>query len=118
MFDHHDSRYNLVEIAKQFLLVEEHLVGNKCADCLTKHYLTIMAYAEEGLRLQHGQEEPYKSLLISSNELAKKHLSYVLQNQGQYIPSMIQEVREVRKKIFNQVLGVSDIHHVEKIAIE
>ena len=117
MYSHHDARYNLIEISKQLILIEEHLAGNRCADCLTKHYLTVQALAAEGLRLEHGQEEPYRSLLTQANQVAQKHLTYVLHDQGNKIPEMITEVRQLRKNIFNQVLGISDIHH-EQITIE
>ena len=45
----HDPEFNLREIAKQMLLLEEHLFHphKLCPDCVRKHLLTIEALADE-----------------------------------------------------------------------
>lgn len=48
-----DPRFNLREICKQCVLLEDHLTHEekRCTDCCTKHFLTIEALAEEALTL-------------------------------------------------------------------
>ena len=44
-----DPDYNMREIVKQSILLEEHLVekNKRCTDCIAKHFLHIIALAEE-----------------------------------------------------------------------
>jgi len=44
-----DPRFNVREIVKQMILLEQHLLetAKYCPDCITKHLLTIEALAEE-----------------------------------------------------------------------
>ena len=53
-----DPRYNIREITKQMILLEQHLMekGKYCPDCISKHLLTIEALAEEGENLDAKQE--------------------------------------------------------------
>jgi hypothetical protein len=53
-----DPRYNVREIVKQMLLLEQHLLEESkyCPDCISKHILTIEALAEEGQNLDRNQE--------------------------------------------------------------
>ena len=53
-----DPRYNVREIVKQMLLLEQHLLEESkyCPDCIAKHILTIEALAEEGQSLDKGGE--------------------------------------------------------------
>ena len=48
-----DPRFNLREICKQCVLLEDHLTHEekRCTDCCTKHFLTMEALAEEALTL-------------------------------------------------------------------
>lgn len=48
-----DPRFNLREIAKNFLLLELHLCHPKqrCQDCIKKHFLTCEALAEEAAQI-------------------------------------------------------------------
>jgi len=53
----HDPVFNIREIVKQMILVEDHLTHrNKiCGDCIRKHFLTIEALAEEATCLDVGR---------------------------------------------------------------
>jgi len=57
-----DPRFNMREIAKHLLLLEDHLFheNKHCIDCISKHFLTIEAFAEETLTLdkemKYGEE--------------------------------------------------------------
>mgnify|MGYP001609456664 CR=1 FL=1 len=59
----HDPRFNLREIVKQLLLLEEHLAhaDKLCPDCVTKHLMTIEALAEEATCLNTGQVTPQEA---------------------------------------------------------
>jgi hypothetical protein len=55
-----DPVYNMKEIIKQSLLLEDHLVERKkrCRDCICKHFLTIIALQEESLSLAGSRNYP------------------------------------------------------------
>jgi hypothetical protein len=48
-----DPKFNLREVAKNMILLEDHLFheGKRCQDCILKHCLTIEALLEEGVTL-------------------------------------------------------------------
>lgn len=56
-----DPKYNMKEIAKQSILLEEHLVERKkrCKDCIAKHFLHIIGLAEEGQCLAGSKTKTY-----------------------------------------------------------
>lgn len=62
-----DPAYNMVQIAKQSILLEEHLVepAKHCDDCIAKHFLAIIGLAEEAVMLACTRVDAYP-LLASS----------------------------------------------------
>jgi uncharacterized protein YxeA len=48
-----DPKYNMQQIIKQSILLEEHLTNKnkRCRDCITKHFLHIIGLAEEAQML-------------------------------------------------------------------
>jgi hypothetical protein len=48
-----DPRYNMQQIVKQSILLEEHLTNKnkRCRDCITKHFQHIIGLAEEAQML-------------------------------------------------------------------
>jgi len=48
-----DPRFNLREVAKHIILLEDHLSHSdkRCNDCISKHFLTIEAFLEEAITL-------------------------------------------------------------------
>jgi hypothetical protein len=48
-----DPRFNLREVAKQLLLLEDHLSQprRRCPDCIRKHFATAEAFCEEAITL-------------------------------------------------------------------
>ena len=52
--------YNMLQIVKQSILAEEHLVHprKRCSDCLAKHLLHMVALAEEAFWLSAGKRVP------------------------------------------------------------
>ena len=56
-----DPDYNMREIVKQSILLEEHLVekNKRCKDCIVKHFLHIIALAEEAQCLAGSKLSKY-----------------------------------------------------------
>jgi len=48
-----DPKFNLREVAKHLILLEDHLFhkGKRCPDCILKHCYTIDAFLDEGITL-------------------------------------------------------------------
>jgi len=111
-FDHHSARYNVARIVEELLLLEDHHARDRCIDCITKHYLRIIAYATEGLELPDSDVHP---LLRKALELAQKHKSVILgilHGGPQPDPwSLIKEIRDLRKELIAKLYGVADFEH-------
>jgi hypothetical protein len=56
-----DPEYNMKEIIKQSLLLEDHMVekNKRCMDCCVKHFMTIIAYACESVSLAGNSVTKY-----------------------------------------------------------
>jgi hypothetical protein len=68
-----DPGYNMKEICKQSILLEEHLIhrSKRCRDCITKHFLHIIGLAEEAAALCTISIKNYP-LLLESIELYRR----------------------------------------------
>jgi hypothetical protein len=92
-----DPRFNLREICKQCVLLEDHLThaDKRCTDCCTKHFLTIEALAEEALTLDKDQllQEDVKGLPRKIRELEMMWM----QNPSK-CAEISQKLREIRKQ--------------------
>lgn len=91
-----DAVFNLREIVKQMILLEDHLNHRHkfCADCIRKHLLTIEAFAEEAVTL----DDPYgdiRSLASAIVEKAKLWMEAFCDEVDP--PAIASEVRQVRK---------------------
>jgi hypothetical protein len=64
-----DPRYNMQQIVKQSILLEEHLTNKskRCRDCITKHFQHIIGLAEEAQMLATVNCNKYPLLLESVN---------------------------------------------------
>ena len=56
-----DPRYNMQQIIKQSILLEEHLTNKnkRCRDCITKHFLHIIGLSEEAQMLATNKIKDY-----------------------------------------------------------
>lgn len=91
------SKFNVREIVKQLLLLEEHLtdVEKYCPDCIHKHLLTVEAYAEESLTL-----DPDGVWVAHSRQMAKKARQWIVRfADGGSIAVLAKEIRSIRKKL-------------------
>ena len=71
-----DPRYNMQQIIKQSILLEEHLTNKnkRCRDCITKHFLHIIGLAEEAQMLATNKINKYPLInesVLLYNELFK-----------------------------------------------
>jgi hypothetical protein len=98
-----DPRFNLREIAKQLILLEQHLLekGKYCPDCITKHILTVEALADECQSLDKNQD--YCLLAFTLGERAKRWGSAFA--AGESPRAIGQDVRAWRKKMAQDVLA-------------
>ena len=64
-----DPRYNMQQIVKQSILLEEHLTNKnkRCRDCITKHFQHIIGLAEEAQMLATTKCNKYPLLIESVN---------------------------------------------------
>lgn len=111
-----DPLFNLREIAKHLILLEDHLVHprKRCLDCIQKHLLTVEALAEEASALdQAGVYRDFAeklATLIRGWEIG-------VANECQ-APLLAQEVRTLRKTLAPLVFDprgivarVAELHH-------
>ncbi len=100
-----DPKHNLREIAKQLILLEDHMAHKpkRCIDCITKHYLMTEGLLEEAITLdktgEHIQEvrnitEQLKPVVMRIIDLIKNNKI----NDAEY-ESACQTLRNIRKKI-------------------
>ena len=93
-----DPLFNLREIAKQMILLEDHLFHEQkqCKDCISKHCLTIEALAEEAVTLDTTGE--HRVLCQRLAELARETLEQLL--TGETKPEKVaQDIRVIRKQL-------------------
>jgi len=94
----HDPGFNLREIVKHILLLEDHLTHeNKvCFDCISKHLMTIEAMAEEATCLDtnriYGDDFFERIAQVARQWIAEIH-------KGVDIRELATRVRLIRKEI-------------------
>lgn len=90
--------FNLREIVKQMVLLEDHLLHpyKLCADCVRKHLLTIEAFAEEAVTLDQPNgffTEPGEGIADRARHWIENFLD------GRPPAELAQEVRALRKTL-------------------
>ena len=94
-------QFNLREVAKQMLLLEDHLCHpyKYCPDCIRKHLMTIEAFAEEAVALD--KVGMYREL---AEELADKARHWLEDFEDKKpLPEIAQMIRTIRKNLVKQV---------------
>lgn len=91
-----DPVFNLREISKQCILLEDHLSQKEknCTDCIIKHFLTLEALSEEAITLDNENKHDIKNLPTKFRSLQKEW--FKKQNSNHLIS---QEIRQIRKNI-------------------
>jgi hypothetical protein len=122
-----DPRYNMQQIIKQSILLEEHLTNKnkRCRDCITKHFLHIIGLAEEAQMLATNKIDKYPLInqsVILYNELFKVWIKNKNLNgkDETYILYCTDKLRDHRKQLiviyfFNEKynIGEKDDKHTQ-----
>ena len=100
-----DPKHNLREIAKQLILLEDHMAHKpkRCIDCITKHYLMVEGLLEEAVTLDKDGE--HHAEIREITEAIKPAIMQIIDaikhnkiNDKLYMEAC-QTTRSVRKKI-------------------
>jgi hypothetical protein len=98
-----DPMYNMREICKQLILLEDHLFQKekRCHDCICKHFLTIEALAEEAITLDKHQKYPELNDIPTKVRTITKKYIMNHKNTAQHAITA-QELRELRKSMMQK----------------
>lgn len=98
-----DPLFNFREIAKQLLLLEDHLLhaSKHCPDCIRKHLMTVEALAEEATSLDSKGEYTETSERLA--EVGRVWLERVIDSEPSEWADVGQQVRAIRKELVQQV---------------
>jgi hypothetical protein len=93
-----EPKYNMREITKNMLLLEDHLFqrNKRCNQCIKKHFLTVEALAEEMITLDKNQECKNYYQLPDQIRVVEKDYLRGYKNPDNYI-KVAQKVRDLRK---------------------
>ncbi len=97
-----DPRYNMQQIVKQSILLEEHLTNKnkRCRDCITKHFQHIIGLAEEAQMLATSKIDKYPLLNESVNLYNELFNSWLKdRNNENKIMEITDKLRIHRKKL-------------------
>jgi len=115
-----DPKYNMQQIIKQSILLEEHLTNKnkRCRDCITKHFLHIIGLAEEAQMLATNKINEYPFInesVVLYNELFKIWIDNKRLNgkDETYILYCTNKLRDHRKQLivlyfFNEKYKIKD----------
>jgi hypothetical protein len=100
-----DPKHNIREIAKQLILLEDHMAHKpkRCIDCLTKHYLMVEGLLEEAILLDKTGE--HHKEINRMTEVVKPTMMHIIElikndkiNDDEYHLAC-QKLREIRKEV-------------------
>jgi hypothetical protein len=98
-----EPRFNMREICKQSILLEDHLFQKekRCHDCICKHFLTIEGLAEEAITLDKEHKHP--DLIDLPQKIRVIEKNYIKNHTDPKQPAITgQELREIRKGYMQQ----------------
>ena len=98
-----DPMYNMREMCKQIILLEDHLFQKekRCHDCICKHFLTIEALAEEAITLDKSHKYPeLEEIPTKVRAITKKYISN--HNDSSQHAVTGQDLRELRKGLMQK----------------
>lgn len=93
-----DPDYNMRQIVKQSILLEEHLTQDRkrCKDCITKHLLHIQGLAEEAAMLAGDKIKDFP-MLSESLDFYDRVLTRWIKEGRDSIPVQLEIATELRK---------------------
>jgi hypothetical protein len=99
-----DPMYNMREMCKQIILLEDHLFQKKkrCHDCICKHFLTIEALAEEAITLDKNNKYTKELSDLPDNVRAIAKI-YINNHDDPKQPAVTaQKLRQIRKGVMQK----------------
>lgn len=104
-----DCRFNLREICKQCILLEDHLSHpeKRCTDCCIKHFLALEGLGEEAITLdsQHKYQRQLHTLPTKIRDIQK--LWYQNPDQNSRLAS--EKLRQLRKEFMMDVFDLNSL---------
>ncbi len=102
-----DPKFNLREVAKHMILLEDHLFqpGRRCDDCINKHRLTLEAFLEEAITLDKTGEhrEMIEKTLAQFKQIMRDWVEKVRKNPVANVDEVYfrtaQRLRDIRKPL-------------------
>ena len=102
-----DFRFNVREIIKEIVLLEQHLVhpGKYCSDCVKKHFLTVEALSEEMLTLHTNVNSLDRDLYQLPSKIRELQYSWWSNpEQNRFLVS--RQLRSLRKQYMEDYFGI------------
>jgi len=96
----HLSSFNVREIVKQMLLLEDHLYhpAKRCQECIAKHFLMVEALAEEGVTLESEDKSIHDILKAVAIFMRKMLESYQrVRSHETSVMNIVSNIRILRK---------------------
>ena len=96
-----DPDYNMKEIAKQSILLEEHLIekNKRCKDCIVKHFLHIIALAEEAQCLAGSNLSKYPYMDDSPAYYKKQYERWMANRDDDHTYRKVDDQLRKRRKL-------------------
>jgi hypothetical protein len=98
-----DPKYNLREVVKQMILLEDHMFQpeKRCYDCISKHTMTVEGYLQEAITLDKKQEHTEEIYMLLNQFIPIMHET-LTKMKGDELSSMdycrcAQQLRTIRK---------------------
>lgn len=100
-----DTNFNLREICKQCILLEDHLTQKekRCVDCCIKHFLAIEALSEEALSLDKDKQV-FDKIEYLPNKIREIQKKWVENKENSHECS--QMLRSIRKELMEDSFSV------------
>ncbi len=103
-----DPKYNLREVVKQLILLEDHLshIKKRCQDCIRKHFLFIEGLIEEAITLdKHNECRDITNKALNKFKNVEKiyfrEYTSKKPTDDNFYCGIAQQLREIRKPIMN-----------------
>jgi hypothetical protein len=99
-----DPAYNMKQVAKQSILLEEHIADDKkyCKDCIVKHFLHIIGLAEEAVWLAGDRLPQYPHLRESVAFYNKEFDTWVSNKDDEETRlRVLSQLRDFRKQVIS-----------------
>lgn len=102
-----DPAYNMKNVIKQSILLEEHLAEDRkyCKDCVCKHFLHIIALIEEALMLSGKDATAYPNLRESHAFYETSYNDWTKNKENETVRrELVTLLRDWRKNLMRQYL--------------